>query len=156
MKKFYAGVGSRETPRDILNIMTIISYSLRHEYTLRSGGAIGADTAFQSGAGFNRVIYKAHHATADAIELASTYHPNWKACKGIAKKLHGRNMQIVLGEGLAEPVEFVLCWTPGAKLVGGTAMAIRVAEDKDIPVFNLADSDQFDQFVKNYLNGNEL
>lgn len=47
---YYAGVGSRETPQDILNTMYKIGkYLASKGYTLRSGGAIGADTAFENG-----------------------------------------------------------------------------------------------------------
>lgn len=46
----YAGVGSRETPRDILQAMAHIAIALYgHGFTLRSGGAPGADTAFEKG-----------------------------------------------------------------------------------------------------------
>jgi hypothetical protein len=51
--------------------------------------------------------------------------------------MHGRNAQIVLGDDLKTPVDFVVCWTPDGKLTGGTAMALRIAFDYDIPIFNL-------------------
>lgn len=55
----YAGVGSRETPHEILALMTDVAKILgQHGWTLRSGGARGADTAFEDGAkGFKREIY---------------------------------------------------------------------------------------------------
>ena len=44
----YAGIGSRETPKEILKEMTKIGQELESKgYTLRSGGAIGADKAFE-------------------------------------------------------------------------------------------------------------
>lgn len=48
---YYAGVGSRETPQDVLKIMWKIGrYLALNGYTLRSGGgAKGADTAFENG-----------------------------------------------------------------------------------------------------------
>jgi hypothetical protein len=49
--KAYAGVGSRKTPRDVLETMRAIGAALaRKGYTLYSGGARGADTAFRRGA----------------------------------------------------------------------------------------------------------
>lgn len=46
----YAGIGSRETPEHILSIMRHIGAYLASEgWVLRSGGADGADTAFEVG-----------------------------------------------------------------------------------------------------------
>lgn len=51
MKKYYTGIGSRETPRDILKLMEDIAFKLASkDYILRSGAAQGADTAFEEGA----------------------------------------------------------------------------------------------------------
>ncbi len=50
MEKSYAGIGSRETPAEILMYMTRIASFLESKgYTLFSGGASGADTAFEIG-----------------------------------------------------------------------------------------------------------
>lgn len=48
----YAGIGSRETPPSVLEYMTLFARDWAHDYeaTLRSGGAIGADLAFEQGA----------------------------------------------------------------------------------------------------------
>lgn len=51
MKKYYAGVGSRETPDDVLLLMIRLGRTLADVgYTLSSGDAIGADRAFWFGA----------------------------------------------------------------------------------------------------------
>jgi hypothetical protein len=51
MKKYYAGVGSRGTPDDILLLMIRLGRTLADVgYTLSSGDAIGADRAFWFGA----------------------------------------------------------------------------------------------------------
>jgi hypothetical protein len=146
----YAGVGSRETPDHELHFMEAFAFNMaKRGYILRSGGAVGADMAFQTGhlahhyPNFNPIL--PIHATDDSIEIASRLHPNWPACVklgiGTMRKL-GRNVLIVLGEDLKSPVDFVACWTKGGGLVGGTAMAIRVARANGIPVFNMAiDSD---------------
>ena len=45
--KPYTGIGSRETPNDILTLMSKLATTLeRQGYVLRSGGADGADKAF--------------------------------------------------------------------------------------------------------------
>ena len=46
----YTGIGSRKTPKDILDVMVDIARKLEQRlYCLRSGGAEGADMAFESG-----------------------------------------------------------------------------------------------------------
>ncbi len=43
----------------------------------------------------------------------------------------------VLGSDLETPVSFVVCWTIGGKISGGTGQALRIAKDLGIPIFNL-------------------
>lgn len=148
--KSYAGIGSRSTPKDILSKMESISKTLaKKDYTLRSGGQIGADEAFRIGAeiaggdielmlpwpGFRKLW--GTEVTAEAILTAEKYHPNWKACNPAARALHGRNSMIILGENLNDPVDFVVCWTKNGKDDGGTGLGIRMAWELKIPVFNL-------------------
>lgn len=50
MAVYYSGIGSRETPENVLSIMENAAYRLaRMGFVLRSGKAAGADAAFQSG-----------------------------------------------------------------------------------------------------------
>lgn len=136
--KIYAGIGSRETPRSILDLMTAISKKLESlGYTLRSGGAVGADTAFEDGVTDLKEIFYDYDATFDAIEYASNFHPAWHNCKSGGRKLHGRNSMILLGKNLNTPVRFVICWTKDGKDTGGTGLGIRIAEHLKIPIFNL-------------------
>ena len=139
--KIYAGIGSRETPRSILDIMTSCASRLEAlNYTLRSGHAIGADTAFECNV-HKKEIFIADDATSDSIELASQFHGYWDKCSSYAKKLHGRNSMILLGKNLDTPVRFVICWTKDGKDTGGTGLGIRIAEAYKIPVFNLYNYD---------------
>jgi predicted Rossmann fold nucleotide-binding protein DprA/Smf involved in DNA uptake len=47
MGMIYAGIGSRETPKEVLKSMTNYAKELSATgWVLRSGGADGADTAF--------------------------------------------------------------------------------------------------------------
>lgn len=135
--KYYAGIGSRDTPDHVLGMMTRLAKRL-NDYTLRSGGAKGADSAFEEGAS-KKEIFTADDATDDAIELSSKYHPNWSACSKYAKKLHGRNAMIILGENLDSPVEFVICWTKNGKGDGGTGQALRIAKDYGIKIYDLGE-----------------
>lgn len=158
MRKYYAGIGSRETPGPILERMTNFGRRL-HDlgYILRSGGAEGADTAFEDGEG-EKVILKADDATLQAIEVARAYHPAWEKCNWHAKKLHGRNAMIILGDDINDEdmwVKFVLCWTPPDVPYGGTKLGMRIAKDFGIPVFNLALEGMVDLFDM-YLSALEI
>ena len=160
-KRFYTGVGSRKTPEAILFVMTRIALFLNKSgYTLRSGGADGADAAFEKGAGQLKQIYRPEHATPEAMGIASSFHPAWHRCSDYAKRLHGRNAFQVLGLNLNEPSEFLLCWTPDACLThaarsfstGGTGTAISIANAYNVPVNNLARIDHLD-YWNNLLKG---
>ena len=148
--KRYAGIGSRSTPTDVLNIMTNIATWLREKgYVLRSGGAVGADTAFEQGCDDLKEIYYAIDANITAMAIAKKYHPAWERCSDIAKKLHARNAFQILGASLNDPVDFVICWTPDGcethedrtSETGGTGTAISIANATGIPVYNLANQD---------------
>lgn len=152
--KYYAGIGSRETPEEILEMMTKIAEGLSRNYILRSGGADGADSAFEKGAGDKKISYipwpgfngsteECIPVTSAAMKLAGEFHPGWMYLSYGAKKLHARNGYQILGEDLNTPVDFVVCWTPGGKEVGGTAQAIRIAKANRIKVFNLANEEDF-------------
>jgi len=147
----YAGIGSRKTPTEILTLMAMIARVLcTHGWILRSGGALGADKAFYIGAANQTEIMSPWNGyngfqgspSKEAIELASKYHPNWQACSQGARKLHGRNSEILLGKDLNTPVEMVICWTPKGLITGGTGLALRIAQDRNIPIFNLATCDK--------------
>lgn len=166
--KVYAGIGSRQTPRNILEVMQTVAGNLADlGWTLRSGHADGADWAFECGAveangeteifipwrGFNAQLktkadlYILNH-NEEVEALAAANHPNWGACTQGAKKLHMRNMCQILGHDLKSPVDMVICWTPRAAGGGGTGQAIRLAKSRGIPVFDLADPDDWDNLNK--------
>jgi len=94
--KHYTGVGSRKTPKEILSLIKDIATKLALKgFTLRSGGAVGADNAFERGCKLGnglKEIYKAEDCTLEAMKLASQFHPAWN------RQLHGRNSFQVLGK----------------------------------------------------------
>ena len=147
----YAGVGSRKTPSGILIIMTAIAIKMaNYGYFLYSGGAEGADKAFEAGAGNKKRIFYANNATQQAMDIASQFHPKWQACSAYARKLHGRNAFQILGPELNHKVAYCICWTPdGAQShaersikTGGTGTAISIADHFGVPVINLANPEQ--------------
>jgi hypothetical protein len=148
--KPYTGIGSRETPQDILDAMLQISRTLDHMgYTLRSGGAPGADSAFESSTlrseiflpwkGFNGNKSLRYTIPPAAYKIAEDLHPNWYSCSLAAKNLHARNVQQVLGQSLKSPSCFVLFYAKEKNGIvqGGTATAVKLARLKGIPTFNL-------------------
>jgi hypothetical protein len=151
--KTYAGVGSRETPPVILQAMTELAQWLADRgYTLRSGGAGGADAAFEKGAGDQKEIFLPYDGfngrkvdnvqffnyTKDAARIARKYHPHWDTMGYASRRFHARNSHQVLGLSLNHPVDFLVCYTKGGKMIGGTAQAMRIAKDHNIPIFNFA------------------
>jgi hypothetical protein len=76
-----------------------------------------------------------------AQEIARKYHPAWNNLSHAAKKLMTRNTFQILGYDLNTPVSFVVCWTLGGKIQGGTGQALRIAKDMNIPIFNLYNKD---------------
>jgi len=137
---YYAGIGSRKTPARVLTLMSKIAGRLEiRGFHLRSGGAVGADTAFENGviSRKNITVYRPQHADAKSIAMAGKFHPAWNRCSQYARSLHARNCKIVLGDNLDSPVNFIVCWTPGGGLHGGTAQAMRVALYHKIKIFNL-------------------
>ncbi len=146
MSKFYTGVGSRSTPPHILEIMTNLAGKLALEgWILRSGGAQGADSAFEFGAARvngPKEIYRASDANKAALEMAGAIHPAWYKCSDYVRKLHARNCFQVLGRDLRTPSSFLVCWTLSGADIGGTRTAIVLARNHNIKVINLGLADQ--------------
>lgn len=167
----YTGVGSQKTPLHVLGAMADLGEQLaRQGWTLRSGGARGADSAFEAGhrrvtadrleiylpwKGFNQNPSSLFGVTEAALQLAARNHPAWHACTENVRKLHGRNAYQVLGQDLDTPSQFVVCWTPDgaasrkerSRDTGGTGTAISVADGAGVPVFNLARRGERDRLM---------
>lgn len=165
MVKTYAGIGSRETPIVICDTMYEVAGMLRLEnFWLNSGGAPGADTAFERGCAdpsrmniflpwkyFNGstlpFVQPSRDLEQKAFELAAKHHPGWEYLKQGPRKLMARNGYQILGPNLdeEEKVRFVLCWTPDgcestktrSRKTGGTGQAISIADAYGVPVINM-------------------
>lgn len=172
MQRIYTGIGSRETPSDILDLMNRIAVVLNDMgFTLRSGHAPGADQAFENGCaatcgkmeiflpweGFEnaprndpRYLTVIHP---EAEPIAKQFHPAWDRCSQGAKKLHTRNVHQVLGADLSTKSDFIVCWTKDGKREGGTGQALRLAEYLHIPIFDLAVEgmlEELEAFIKEH------
>lgn len=151
LNKRYSGIGSRKTPPEILKVMTsVASFLETMGYILFSGGADGADSAFESGVldpdhkkiflpwkDFNGNKSEFYKISVKAVRIAREYHPTWDFLPKGAKKLIARNGYQVLDESLDCPVDMVVCFTPNGKSEGGTGQALRIATKYNIPVYNL-------------------
>lgn len=160
--KTFAGIGSRETPPYVLDRMRAIAGRLGASgWRCRTGGADGADTAFEEAYGafpYQLELYlpwKGFNGSrwgflpsVPAFEMARKYHPNWGGLSWGATKLMARNCHQVLGPMLNDPVDFIICWTKDGKASGGTGQALRIAEDLKIRVYNLYNHDsQLDEQI---------
>jgi hypothetical protein len=183
---FYTGIGSRETPDDILKKIIIIAGLLESEgWILRSGGAAGADSAFEDGvvnksnnviylpwSGFSKTnnignkIITNRDTLLKAEEIAKNFHggSNNPVIWNKIKKLMIRNVFQVLGEDLQKPSKFVLCWAQSSKfddnnmikdVKGGTGMAVRLAHSLKIPVYNLDLAEHLIK-VENFINKSKV
>lgn len=154
--KAYAGIGSRGTPVDVQKYMEGIAILLAKQgYTLRSGGAEGADTAFETGcdiANGDKEIYLPWRLfnnnesllIPDVLDkwneakiISMRFHPYWDKLSKEGEAFHTRNVFQVLGDDLKTPVEFVVCYTVCGGISGGTGQALRIAKHYNIPIINL-------------------
>ena len=130
------------------------------QWKLRSGGARGADAAFEAGVQdpANRAIYLPGRSFngrragrqgyfdstqlpgwQGALETVNEYHPAPERLSDFARALMARNAMQVLGPSLDRPADLVVAWTPGGRVQGGTGQALRMAGNLGIPVRNLGD-----------------
>lgn len=160
-QRIYAGIGSRDTPPDVQQIMRLLAARMEEEdWRLRSGGARGADAAFEAGVQnpANRAIFLPgpsfngrsagrggyYDSTQlpgwqQALQTVSRYHPAPERLSAFGRALMARNAMQMLGPNLDRPADLVVAWTPDARITGGTGQALRMAGDLGIEVRNLAD-----------------
>jgi predicted NAD-dependent protein-ADP-ribosyltransferase YbiA (DUF1768 family) len=144
----YAGIGSRQTPPEVLKQMTEVAKQLESKgYTLNTGITFGgkeegADKAFSDGA-TNKNLFSPEKQGSRAKEqtIANEMHPNPSALTQGALKLMARNTNQIFGDNLDTPVDFVLFYakeTAGIRPQGGTGQAVEMARLKGIPTINMA------------------
>jgi len=179
-KKYYAGIGSRNIPQDIADMMEELGYRFaKMGFILRSGASPGADTAFELGATRGKGKYEIYlpwenfgkrkgpgYINADnldnkgqAEEIASSFHPDFKNLGKEGKKLITRDTYQVMGKDLKTYSRFIVCWTPDGCIsqryrtaeTGGTGQAIGIANHLMIPIFNMG-IDVHREKIANWLN----
>lgn len=158
-KMIYAGIGSRKTPHATLAIIKKLAGLLeRKGWLLRSGGADGADIAFEQGVTDPR--HRAIFLPGDwfnerragtggfydstklpgwekALKTVDRFHPAPDNLSPFGRKLMARNAMQILGPNLDRPADLVIAWTKSGLMSGGTSQALRIAEEYKVPVINL-------------------
>ncbi len=163
----YAGIGSRQTPTDIIRIMEDIGTLMAiDDHVCNTGAALGADQAFANGANkvrgpiklslpwgnyeaawvntlHNKNVTVFHDKThTKAAESVHKYHPGAARLTQGTFKLHARNYLIIEG------CKLIICWTPEGKISGGTGQALRLSQDMGIPVMNLGNPEILERFIE--------
>lgn len=131
----------------------IAMYMAEHNWVLRSGGANGADTAFETGAGEKKEIYLPFRRFNNNISplfipsillderaeilakkvwnnrfTSNMVYVSWASLKDSTKKFMIRNMYQLCGRDLTTMSRVVICWTADGKSSGGTGQAIHGVE----------------------------
>lgn len=132
----------------------------KFKYTLRSGGAEGADTAFEKGAdlggGKKEIFLPWPRFNNHPSELCNpdpvTYeyvklHPKYAYLSRGAIKLHARNVHQILGKDLRTKSKIVICYTDENRKSGGTKQALRIANNFKIPIFNLRKKEHRNEII---------
>lgn len=174
------GIGSRKIDAVAFNSIHAIAKKIASMgWTLRSGGAIGADTAWELGwqgldskeiflpnIGFNgRPKDDACYLTPsdydvwiDAEDIARQIHPVFDNLDDWQRAAHTRNVFQVLGKDLKSKSDVVAAFAPpkGKSVTGGTATAFNLARARGIPTYNLWVKEQrfeFYEFIYATLGG---
>lgn len=166
VKSFVTLIGSRRTPNDICNMMSLTGKKLQDKYIMRSGGAIGADKAFEKNVKpENKCIYTVKNFDFSQenydfcySELMSIWDKelNFDLYEKYNQILLLRDINQVLGSKNTslEKSKFLITWTPHENYfkrdVGGSRIAIRCALKHGIKVHNLVNSETL-KTVKTWL-----
>ena len=172
--KTYTGIGSRSTPSSILTLIHRVSEKLdKLEFLLRSGGANGADAAFEKFStkkeiylpwdGFNgchhdgETYFDYLQCPGWSIAKASvdSFHPAPSQLSNAGRKLMARNAMQISGRDCKSRTDVVICWTKDGKDIGGTSQAIRMARSFHIPVLNLGDP-EIEKFFRTFVSDPDL
>ncbi len=168
--KAYTGIGARVLASGLqIEFIKIGRHLAQAGLVLRSGGAEGADWAFEAGCddgsgrkeislpwkGFNHnrsTLILSNPIPDNIASIARNIYPHWDYVTEPVRRLHARNVTQILGWDLNDPSAFVVCYTErpynDPKAVGGTLFGIKLAEANDIPVYNFFVRGDRERFYK--------
>lgn len=152
----YAGIGSRQTPKQIIDMIKIIAILLAHDgHVCATGAEPGADQAFAEGTLLAEGPVQLHipwhsyeqawrskikgnirtfileDTDLEAYNSVSMFHPAFNKLSPSVKALHARKYNII------KNASFVVCWTEKGQPIGSTGQAIRIATYLHLPIYNL-------------------
>lgn len=146
----YAGIGSRQTPPNVLEAMTKAAQMLESKgFTLNTGVGVkgkkeGADKAFSDGTNVKNLFSPEEQGSREREQkIAVEIHPAPSKLTPVGLQLMARNTNQVFGDDLNTPVDFVLFYAKEGNNIrpeGGTGQAVEMARRKGIPTINMAES----------------
>ena len=164
--------GNENPPPAVLQaLQRIIPELEKRNYVIRSGGMKGMESAVEEMArnlevhlpwkGFDGKESKFTYTSDEAKEFAKRYHPSWDQVKPVVQTFCAKNVRLMLGKDLKSPTQVLIIWSEdGAEHVrertaktGLTGVAVALATDLRIPVFNLQRPDA-EQRLMQYLTAN--
>ena len=138
-------------------------------FVIRTGGMKGMENAVEEMArnlevhlpwkGFDGKESKFTYTSDEAKEFAKRHQPAWDNMKPVVQTFCAKNVRLVLGKDLKSPTQLLIIWSEdGAETArertaktGLTGVALSIAADLHIPVFNLQRPDA-EQRLMQYLN----
>ena len=75
--------------------------------------------------------------TDEVLKIVYKHEPHAKDLSDGVKLIKSRNVYQVLGVDLKSPSDVVICWTEEGEVIGGTGLAIKIAQANKIPVVNV-------------------
>lgn len=147
---FYTGVGSMDTPPAYLKYLSEQAKILKASgYVCRTGDAKGADAAFREAAEDKHIIFDRSLPQPDKVTaLARKVCTGWCYLNPAKRRHYVAGIYQVFGRLQKSRPKFVLYYSkpnddyatnplPWNNVRGGTEIAVRIAIEYDIPVFNL-------------------
>lgn len=138
-------------------------------FVIRTGGMKGMENAVEEMArnlevhlpwkGFDGKESKFTYTSDEAKEFAKRHQPAWDNMKPVVQTFCAKNVRLVLGKDLKSPTQLLIIWSEdGAETArertaktGLTGVALSIAADLHIPVFNLQRPDAEQRLIQ-YLN----
>lgn len=162
MSLIYAGLGSRNTPDNILQAMEAFAGNMAERgHALRTGAAPkGPDSYLERGCEskggtkeiflpwpgynmrWNSALGTLPYSTEEGMDIARANHFQWHEVNMEHALIYAGISHILLGWYCNRPADFLICWGAQSPI---TAQAIRVADAYKIPYFDLEDSSSFER-----------
>jgi hypothetical protein len=156
MNLIYSGIGCKNPPSFIIGIISEISIHLANKhYLLRSGASIGCQSAFESGCksingyrdiylpwrSYNDNDSMLYDISEESKIMAKSFYPKYDDLSLENRLIFARNCNIILGDKLDTPSDFIICYTEEGKHTGETGHALKIAKKYNIPIFNFGNKD---------------